>query len=273
MGRIKYVLLSLLVFTSLQLLASEDSTLHLQLIKKMQGNYINFWTDNLNNYYLQTSTNHLIKTNSNGDSIASFNDVKRYGNIYSIDVTNPLKILIYYKDFATIVVADRFLSKINTIDLRKVNIYQCKSVALSYDNNIWVFDALDSKLKKVGENGNVIFESTDFRSLFPEVPDISQIIDNNGQLYLYDAKTGWYIFDYYGALKTRTPFTNWQDVSVEDNVMKGRQDATFYSYYPAQLKLDSTVTDLPSSIKVIQKNKFSYVLTSGGISVYNAEKK
>ncbi len=75
-------------------------------------------------------------------------DVKRYGKIYSIDASNPLKILVYFRDFATIVVLDRLLTVRNTIDLRKQNIYQAQAVATSYDGNIWVYDELESKLKK-----------------------------------------------------------------------------------------------------------------------------
>ncbi len=183
MERIKYTFFCLLFLASFKTNAANDTTLlQLEMVKKISGNFLNLYVDNLKNYYLQTSPNQLTKFNNEGDSVASFNDVKRYGNIYAVDVTNPLKILIYYKDFTTIIIADRFLSKANTVDLRKANIYQAQAVALSYDNNFWVFDDLDSKLKKIDDNGKVIFESTDFRLLFPEAPNISAIIDNNGQL-------------------------------------------------------------------------------------------
>jgi hypothetical protein len=35
-----------------------------------------------------------------------FNNVKKFGKISTIDVSNPLKVLLYYKDFSTIVVLD-----------------------------------------------------------------------------------------------------------------------------------------------------------------------
>ena len=41
---------------------------------------------------------------------AVFNDVKKFGQATLIDVSNPLKVLLYYRDFATIVVLDRFLT-------------------------------------------------------------------------------------------------------------------------------------------------------------------
>ncbi|MGN6616534.1 MAG: hypothetical protein ACTHJ5_05115 [Ilyomonas sp.] len=269
MERIKYTFFCLLFLASFKTNAANDTTLlQLEMVKKISGNFLNLYVDNLKNYYLQTSPNQLTKFNNEGDSVASFNDVKRYGNIYAVDVTNPLKILISYKDFATIIIADRFLSKANTVDLRNADIYEAQAVALSYDNNFWVFDELDSKLKKIDDNGNVIFESTDFRLLFPEAPNISTIIDNNGQLYLYDEKTGWYIFDYYGALKTRLPFIGWKDVSASDNVLYGRNGAFLYAYHPKQLQFKTYKTNLPSSVKVITKNGFYYALTNDGLIIY-----
>jgi len=43
----------------------------------------------------------------------------------SIDVTNPLKILLYYKKFTTVVVLDRFLNIRNTINFRKKKYFLC----------------------------------------------------------------------------------------------------------------------------------------------------
>jgi hypothetical protein len=72
-----------------------------------------------------------------GDSVAIFNNVKKFGKISTIDVSNPLKVLLYYKDFSTIVVLDRLLATRNTIDLRQQNIFQVNAIGQSYDNNIW----------------------------------------------------------------------------------------------------------------------------------------
>ncbi len=104
-----------------------------------------FSVDNLGNIYVINNDNQLKKLSPRGDSLAVFNDVRRYGKIGSIDVTNPLKILVYYRDFTTIIELDRFLNIINTIDLRAQNILQAKAVGLAYDNNVWVFDELDAQ--------------------------------------------------------------------------------------------------------------------------------
>jgi len=56
--------------------------------------------------------------------------------------------VVFYKDFCTLVITDRFLNVVNTINMRSYGIQQAKAAAQSYDNNYWAFDQLENKLKK-----------------------------------------------------------------------------------------------------------------------------
>jgi glutaredoxin-related protein len=82
-----------------------------KMISMIRGDVVDFAVDNLDNVYVLASTDQLKKYNSGGDSVAVFNNVKKFGKISTIDVSNPLKVLLYYKDFSTIVVLDRLLAK------------------------------------------------------------------------------------------------------------------------------------------------------------------
>ncbi len=122
--------------------------------------------------------------------LAVFNNVRRFGKVYSIDVSNPLKVLLYYKDFGTIVTLDRFLNERSTLDLRKQNLLQVRAIGQSYDNNIWIFDELEVKLKKIGDDGRIIDQSNDFRLIFDSTPSPDYIIDQDKFVYLYDSQKG-----------------------------------------------------------------------------------
>ncbi|MFI5134066.1 MAG: hypothetical protein ACHQEB_07005, partial [Chitinophagales bacterium] len=157
--------------------AQSDTSFH--LIRTIKGDIVDFTVDNLDNIYILSSRNQVKKLNENGDSVAIFNDVKKFGQATLIDVSNPLKILLYYRDFSSIVVLDRFLNIRNTIDLRKQNIFQVKAIGQSYDNKIWLYDELENKLKKIDEDGKLLFETTDFRQLFGETPAPQKIFDED----------------------------------------------------------------------------------------------
>jgi hypothetical protein len=197
-----------------------------------------FTTDNLGNLYLLTNTNQIRKVNEKGDSIAVYNDVRRFGKIFSIDASNPLKILVYYKDFSTIIVLDRLLNVRNTIDLRKQNILQVRTITSSYDNNIWLYDELDSRIKKIDDNGRIILESNDFRQVYEVVPKPTNIYDRDGQLYLYDSTKGLLVYDYYGAQKNNYAIYQLSDVQVLDkNTITARDSTHIILYKPSSLTL------------------------------------
>ena len=251
--------------------AQSDSAF--SFFKIVKGNYTNFNVDNLGNIYIITAASQLKKVNGNGDSVGIFNDVKRYGNVSSIDVTNPLKILLYYKNFATVVVLDRFLNVRNTINFRKKNILSVQSIATSYDNNIWLFDEQDYKLKKIDEAGNLLQESTDFRMLFDSVPSPTQLTDKENFIYLYDAEKGFYIFDYYGSFKSRLPFLNWNNVAISEKNMYGFSKTKLYSYQLNSLILKEY--QLPAAFKDYKTikaiNGKVYLLKEDGIYIYQVK--
>src|ERR1044072_6465154 len=80
--------------------AQYDTLLNLQQQYFIDGSYTDFYTDNLNNSYLLNKNNQLKKLNDKGDSASVSNALKKFGDIYSVDISNPLKILVYYKDFS-----------------------------------------------------------------------------------------------------------------------------------------------------------------------------
>lgn len=240
------------------------------LSKTIKGDIVDFTVDNLGNLYLLSRDNQLKKLNANGDSLSVFNDVRRYGKISSIDATNPLKILVYYREFTMIIELDRFLNIVNTIDLRNLNILQARAVGLAYDNNIWVYDQLDSRLKRIRDDGTLADQTADFRQLFDSVPDPALITDQGGLVYLYDPVMGVYAFDHYGALKSHLSLPGWEDFTVIDNNMLGRNQHSFFRYQLGTLDLrEQPVPEAyRQAIRIRITPSVIYVLKKQGLELY-----
>jgi len=243
----------------------------LPVTRFMQGDFVSFTADNLGNLYLVTRSNQLKKMNVKGDSMGVFNDVRRYGKLFSINATNPLRTVLYYRDFRTVVVLDRLMNTINTVDLRKRNMFQVRTIAPSYDNKVWVFDEQESKLKKVDEEGKVVSETSDLRLVLQDAPVPTRIFDQNGYVYMYDPEKGMYIFDYYGSMKNKIALLHWDDVQVLGNSIVGRKDGKIMNYTQGTLEIKETA--LPDSF-----NKYKdifitpqgiYVLDTAGVKLYS----
>jgi hypothetical protein len=201
------------------------------LLRTYNGDIANAALDNLNNLYLISSNGQIRKYNANGDSLGIYNQVRNFGQLYSVDVSNPLQPLLFYKDFSTIVLLDRFLANRTTIDLRRSGILQPGAAGISYDNNIWVYDEWDNKLKKLNDQGALLLETADFRTAFSQTLRPQRIIDNNTMVYLADSSAGIFVFDIYGTFKKRINLLHWNSVTIKDNfiVSAGQKNISAYN--------------------------------------------
>lgn len=192
-------------------------------------------TDNLGNLYLVSSEGSIKKLGPAGDSMGQFNAVRRFGNLFSIDVSNPLKVLLFYKDFAQVAVLDRFLAQQTSLDLRRSGVQQPIAAGLSFDAKIWVFDALSNKLKKIDESGRLLMETPDLRTVFPGGLQPQQIIDQDNWVYLYDSLQGLMVFDYYGNFKRKVPIAGWRNLMISSQFIYGISEGKLWSYNVSNL--------------------------------------
>lgn len=249
----KFISTAAIIFLLNQLCAGQQLP-EWTLVKKIAGSFAYFNTDNLGNIYLLDKGNQLKKINAAGDSVGVFNNVKKYGTLTYIDATNPLKLLLFYSDYSTIVVLDRFLDMRNVINLRQKNIFKANAVGASYDNNIWVFDEGDGKLKKIGDDGSLLSETTDLRLLLDVIPAPSQLIDRDGRVFLYDTENGFFVFDNYGSLQNRIPFRGWQSgIQINEKNITGVSNDKIYQYQLGSMNLkEFSIESIADNAKMIQ---------------------
>jgi hypothetical protein len=234
---------------------------------------VSFSVNNLGELYIINTNNQLKKLNDKGDSVGVFNQVTKYGKLSYVDAQNPWKTILFYENFSTIVLLDKYLNVLTNINLRKQDIFSVKAVASSYDNNIWLFDEQENKLKKIDDAGKILSETVDFRLLFDSVPSPLNIVDRDGFVYLNDPKKGIYVFDYYGSLKNRLSFRGWKDITVIEKNLYGFDETYFYSYSLGTLNLKQY--PLPAAFKDYTSLKVAgnkiYLLKNNKLLVYSIQ--
>jgi hypothetical protein len=260
--------LHLIIFSFAASYAQDDSLF--RFLKKIEYPTSSFTVDNLGELYIINTDNQLKKYNEKGDSIGVFNQVTKYGKLSYVEAQNPWKAILYYQNYSTIVLLDKYLNVLTSINLRQQNIFKVKAVTTSYDSNIWLYDEQENKLKKIDDTGNKLFESVDFRLLFDSVPTPQKIIDADGFVYLYDPEKGLYIFDYYGSFKSKLTFTGWTDVMIIDKSIYGFDEKYLYRYTPPLPDIKKYVLPLAmqnnTSLKV--SNHSVYILKDQHLEIY-----
>jgi hypothetical protein len=246
----------------------------LTLTKTINGEFEYFMPDELGNLFGLTKNGQLKKYNNSLDSMGVFNNVRRYGKLFSISADNPLRTVLYFKEYRTILVLDRLMQVVNKIDLRKAGIFQVKAVAQSYDNLFWVYDEQESKLKKINEEGRLVFATADLRLVFSEAILPVNIFDAGGYVYIYDEKNGLFIFDYYGALKNRIALLDWKNVQPVGKQIVGIKANHLVTYTPGNI--DTKEYPLPETLLGYDQIHFTasgcFVLKNGSIYKYDWKK-
>jgi hypothetical protein len=263
--------LAIIVFPAGIVHAQDDSLF--RFLKKIEYPISSFTVDNLGELYIINTDNQLKKYNERGDSVGVFNQVTKYGRLSYVEAQNPWKAILFYQNYLTIVLLDKYLNVLTNINLRNQNIFRVKAVTTSYDNNIWLYDEQDNKLKKIDDNGNNLFETVDFRLLFDSVPTPQKIIDYEGFVYLYDPEKGLYTFDYYGSFKSRLPFLHWADVEIIDKQVYGFDSDHLYRYSPPfpDVKKYSLSPSLQNNNSLKVSNHKIYILKNQQLEIYSLQ--
>lgn len=139
--------------------------------------------DQVGNMYVVKNQRTLYKYNPDGILDKTF-DSQLGGFIYSIDVSNPLYLLVYYRDATKIMLFDRNLAPLKEIDISRWTKNDITAVSLSNNNQLWLYDAIDRKLLRYNIEGGRTLESSDLYGVTSLELSIKDIREYNNQVFL-----------------------------------------------------------------------------------------
>ncbi len=232
----------------------------------------NFVVDRVLQTYVIDESNKLIKYNPGGIQTAAYSN-SRLGRIGSFDVENPFNILVFYPDFYTIVILDNNLAEKSVINLIDYELESITAACLATDNSIWVFDEVDSKLKKISQTGKVLTESESLGRLLSYSPAPVLIKEVEQKVYLLDAN-GILVFDEFGHYLKMIPEKNIDYLQfLSDKIVYSKNKEIFVRSLTG---MDDKAISLqfPSNFfkkMVIRKDRM-YVLNDEGIDVFLKKK-
>jgi hypothetical protein len=186
-------------------------------------------SDDLGNIYAVHWNNTLARYNSKGDSTGFYRSSLN-GNIGSIDVTNPLRILLYYPSFNRVALLDRQLALKGEIDLRKLSIFSATAVATASDGNLWVYDPISARLLKLDETGTEISAGIDLRQQLSFVPKAGFLIERDRRVYLCDTSQGILVFDQFATYITTLPFKGIKKLQAFDHQLVFADGDVLHNY-------------------------------------------
>lgn len=165
--------------------------------------------DKQGNVYAIQGSN-LYKYDPTGKLLYSFSDYAA-GVISSIDVTNPLKVMLFYQDVAEIRFLDDRLAPIAKLSLMDLGYYTVSLAAYSIQNSLWLYDNVQRELICVDFQGK---EKCRNHLVLPDFAPTQLFCYKEQNVVLYNPNSGVAFFDVFGTLLKTLPFVSETPVQV-----------------------------------------------------------
>ncbi len=227
-----------------------------------------FTTDKLGNTYVVIG-NQLLQFDMNGKPLANFSR-NNLGSIRSVDASNPMKIVIFYPDFAQLVILNSKLAEQSTINLRASEINQPIVACGSENGGYWIYDNDDDQLKKLDLNLQIVYQSGNLTQVLGYKIQPRFLTEGSGYVYISDPENGILVFDLFGTYYKLLPFKELKSFQIIDqNLLFVRENKLFR--YDSKTAAEQEVL-LPSHDSLLNariESQQLYLLTSDSLSFYS----
>jgi hypothetical protein len=217
-----------------------------QLLWKAPAKGTQLYADNLGNPFV-VNADELIKYRDNGTVFRIYSN-KTLGAITSVDVSNPLKIIVFYKDFSRIVMLDNTVTENGSpIFLDERDLEQTSLVCTSYDNGFWVFEPVHFRLIRFNQSLQETARVQNLNQLIDGELQPVYMLEQENRLYMSDPSRGLLQFDIFGTYIKTIPIKGIRKFQVIGDLL-------FYSDQLGLLKVYGLKTLRENQIELPLKN-------------------
>ena len=167
----------------------------------------------------------------------------RHGNVYSLDCSDPMRILAFYKEFNQVVFLDNTLSEISDfLNLDDIYVNETHAVCTSSTGGFWLFNSNQYKLQKYSKSLDLVQEGTNMEGVIDRNLNPDFLDEQGNNIYLGFKDKGVYVFDIFGTYKKFIPLTYTNSIQVINQEIYYYKD----SVYKYNIKdFETTVLDIP----------------------------
>lgn len=224
-------------------------------------------SDGLGNFYI-VRKNVIDKYSINGTLQSTFSN-KSFGDISHIDVSNPLKPLLFYKEFAQLVFLDNMMTVHGgPVRLEERGFQDVQLAASSHNNGIWLYTAQNSELMRLDEQMEITHRTGNLRQQLGA--DISPVfmIENNNRVFLNSPSVGVLIFDVFGTYHKTVPLMDLDNFQVQEDNIIYRGNGTLYSYNIKTLAADSFAIPDTAALSVRVEKERMCIRKEKSVDIY-----
>lgn len=251
----------------LMMVLFQNSTANAQLkpITRIDTVAKSVYVDNLDNVYLLSERDELLKYDAKGILKWRYSN-NRFGRLQSVDVSDPLRVVLFYGDFQQVVVLNNNLNEIANYSFAKNGNLLVTAVASGNNNSLWIFDRTANVLIKLSSNFTEDIRSASLFQLFDEVVDAKKIAASDQYVFLQRKSGGVLQFDRFGAFVRDLAIDSLSDFNITSNVIVYFKGDELFKYHPVSLTHSKQKLPVSAPIKqVAVGNKLIAVLSEKAV--------
>ena len=237
----------------------------LKQITKIDTAAKSVYVDNLDNIYLLSARDELLKYDNKGNLHWRYNN-NRFGKLHSVDVSDPLRVVLFYADFQQVVVLNNNLNEITSYSFAKDGNLLVSVVASANNNSLWIFDRAQNMLIKLSSNFTEDIRSANLYQLFDVVIDPKKLMASDQYVFLQQKNNGVLQFDRFGGYIRELPIDSLSDFNITSNIIAYAKGDRLVRYNPTSFESSQTKLLVEAPIKqVAVGNKLIAVLTEKAV--------
>ncbi|MGB1038730.1 MAG: hypothetical protein ACPGYY_08795, partial [Bacteroidia bacterium] len=222
------------------------------------------------NIYVADKKHSLLKFDKHGKQITNVN-IKSYGDISSIDCSNPFEIYVYYQDQNIIVFYDNMLFARGEIRLNNYYFTNVSCISRSFDNNIWLIDMSEYKLIKINKKGDILLETPYLYNILNTTLKSYKIWERDNFVFVADSANGIHKFDHYGTHINTYYIKNATGASLVSNFFFFKVKHELFSYHVLTREMKNLSIALKENTSIYAQNEHVYISKENKIISYPAE--
>ncbi|MET0944659.1 MAG: hypothetical protein ABWY22_04590 [Flavobacterium sp.] len=225
--------------------------------QKIKASLISSFTADIDDFlgYDSFGFSYHIKNNVfkkfKGNEIFEYKNVS-LGNITKVDILNPLKIVLFYEDFNTVVLLDNQLNKMTEINFSQNSTpIVVPAIGMSTQNQLWIFNTLNQQI------GLFDYLKNEYKTVSTPLTDGIKYYQTDFNTFFWiDKKNNWFSCDIFGKTKALGKVADFDKIEILNDHQ--------YIFSKANLlyfkDISSTNSDIVSEFEILQKSfdKFCY---------------
>ena len=158
-------------------------------------------------FYFSIKNNVLSKTKK--EEYFEYKNIS-LGKPSKIDVQNPLKIMLFYENFNTIILLDNQLSETQKINLSENDVpIMATATGIASQNRLWIYNSLTQQI------GLFDYLKNTFQSITPSFQGNLKYYESDFNTFQWiDNNLNWYSCDVFGKITTLGKVTDFDQIQV-----------------------------------------------------------